>query len=377
MKEMAKVKRNILLNPGPGTTTDTVKYAQVVPDICPRERAFGDLMTDVGRELVRVVHGDPEEDVAVLFCGSGTINIDACISSLVPEQRQILIVNNGVYSHRAAQACAAYGVDHLVLDLPTTQPAEISQIEKALAANPDIAVVYSCHHETVSGVLNPLREIGAIAHAYGAIHIADTTSTYAMLPIDINADKVDVLMASAQKGLMAMTGLSFVIGKAALFEQSRTYPVRSFYTNIYMQYESMKRKNEMRFTPPVQTVYALKQALTEYWIEGEIPKWQRHRRVWQAICEGVDALGFRTPIARDVQSELVLSIDYPTDPNWDFGRVHDYCYERGYTIYPGNISGRPAFRLCAYGAIDEVDIHHFFHVFKDALRHLGVTVPVV
>lgn len=35
------VKRNILLNPGPSTTTDTVKYAQVVPDICPREKEFG------------------------------------------------------------------------------------------------------------------------------------------------------------------------------------------------------------------------------------------------------------------------------------------------------------------------------------------------
>ena len=38
------VKRNILLNPGPSTTTDTVKYAQVVPDICPREKEFGGLM---------------------------------------------------------------------------------------------------------------------------------------------------------------------------------------------------------------------------------------------------------------------------------------------------------------------------------------------
>ena len=37
------IKRNILLNPGPATTTDTVKMAQVVPDICPREKEFADL----------------------------------------------------------------------------------------------------------------------------------------------------------------------------------------------------------------------------------------------------------------------------------------------------------------------------------------------
>lgn len=36
------MKRNILLNPGPATTTDTVKQAQIVPDICPRENVSED-----------------------------------------------------------------------------------------------------------------------------------------------------------------------------------------------------------------------------------------------------------------------------------------------------------------------------------------------
>ena len=40
MEVVKPVKRNVLLNPGPATTTDTVKYAQVVPDICPREDEF-------------------------------------------------------------------------------------------------------------------------------------------------------------------------------------------------------------------------------------------------------------------------------------------------------------------------------------------------
>ena len=41
---MEKIKRNVLLNPGPATTTDTVKMAQVVPDFCPREKEFDGLM---------------------------------------------------------------------------------------------------------------------------------------------------------------------------------------------------------------------------------------------------------------------------------------------------------------------------------------------
>ena len=75
--EYPKVKRNVLLNPGPATTTDTVKYAQVVPDICPREKEFGDIMKKMGEDLVKIVHGDLNKYTAVLFTGSGTINIDA------------------------------------------------------------------------------------------------------------------------------------------------------------------------------------------------------------------------------------------------------------------------------------------------------------
>ena len=44
------MERKILLNPGPATTTDTVKMAQVVPDICPREEEFGDVQRSAVNE---------------------------------------------------------------------------------------------------------------------------------------------------------------------------------------------------------------------------------------------------------------------------------------------------------------------------------------
>ena len=109
------VKRNILLNPGPSTTTDTVKYAQVVPDICPREKEFGGLMKGLREDLVKIVHGDLEKYTSVLFCGSGTINIDACISSLLPEGGKVLVVDNGAYSTRAVEVCQYYGLPYIDL----------------------------------------------------------------------------------------------------------------------------------------------------------------------------------------------------------------------------------------------------------------------
>ena len=249
------IKRNVLLNPGPATTTDTVKMAQVVPDICPREKEFVAIMRELEEGLLRVVHADPEEYAAVLFCGSGTINMDICLNSLLPADKKVLIINNGAYSSRAVEICEYYQLPHIDLKLPLDRQPDLSVIEKALKENPDIALVYTTHQETGTGLLNPIREIGALVHRYQGVFVVDTTSTYAMRPINIEEDEVDFCMASAQKGIMAMTGLSFIIGKKSILEASAGYPKRSYYCNLYMQYEYAKLHGEMHFTPPVQIIF--------------------------------------------------------------------------------------------------------------------------
>ncbi len=370
--ESLTIKRNILLNPGPATTTDTVKMAQVVPDICPREQDFAKLMKGLRSDLLKVVHAPADQYTSVLFCGSGTINIDICINSLVPEGKKILVVNNGAYNTRAVEVCQMYHIPHINLQSSVYEQPDLAAVEKALKDNSDVAVVYCCHHETGTGILNPIREIGALAHQYGAIFVTDTTSTLGMIPLDVVKDNVDFCMASAQKGLMAMSGLSFIIGREDIIKASKDYPTRSYYCNLYLQYEYFEKTGEMHFTPPVQTIYATIQALKEYFAEGEVAKFARHHRVYEAIHQGLSELGFQTAIDKSIESGLVVSVKYPDDPNWSFEKVHDYCYERGFTIYPGKISTTNTFRLCSLGAIDVKDIEDFFIVLKDALKYYNI-----
>ena len=86
------IKRNILLNPGPATTTDNVKYAQVVPDICPREEEFGEVMEFISKELTNFV-GDNERYTTILFGGSGTAGVESVISSVIGDDI-LLVLNN-------------------------------------------------------------------------------------------------------------------------------------------------------------------------------------------------------------------------------------------------------------------------------------------
>ena len=165
---MEPIKRNVLLNPGPSTTTDSVKYAQVMPDICPREKEFSDLMKELREELVKVVHGDLAKYTSVLFCGSGTINIDVVINSLLPEGKKVLVINNGAYSTRAVEICQYYGLPHIDLRFPVDQRPDLEKVEETMRENSNIALVHTTHNETGTGILNPIREIGAVVHKYGA-----------------------------------------------------------------------------------------------------------------------------------------------------------------------------------------------------------------
>ena len=371
-----QIKRNVLLNPGSATTTDTVKMAQIVSVICPREKEFVSMMKQMRKDLVRIVHGDLNKYTSVLFCGSGTITMYVCINSLLPKGKKILIINNGTYSMRAVEICEYYNLPFVNFDCPIDEIPDLNQVEQILKENQDIALVYTTHNETGTGILNPIKEIGFLVHKYSAVFIVDTISTYAMKPIDIEKDNIDFCMASAQKGLMAMTGLSFVIGNTELIKKSAAYPKRSYYCNLYMQYHFFETTGQMHFTPPVQTIYAARQALDEYFREGEESKWKRRSEVFEAIHAGLDKLGFKDIIRRELQAGLGVTVKYPDDENWSFEKVHDYCYKRGFTIYPGKTSAQNTFRLCALGAITKEDIEDFFIVLYEALKENNIQIPI-
>jgi 2-aminoethylphosphonate-pyruvate transaminase len=370
------VKRNVLLNPGPATTSDTVKYAQVVPDICPREEEFVAIMDEVRQELVNVVHGDPQMYAAVLFTGSGTIVQDVLVNSLVPEGKKICVVNNGAYSARMVEIADHYQIPCVNLEFPTTGLPDLDVVKQTLENDKDIAVVATVHHETGTGVLNPVREIGKIAHANDCVFIVDTISTYGLTPFDIEEENIDFCMSSAQKGLCGMTGVSWTVGKIEEIEKSKDYPKRSYYCNLFMQYDFFNRVGEMHFTPPVQTVYALRQAIKEYREEGEQARYQRITQCSEAIHKGLEEVGLDTVIDREIEGHLVVTVKAPEDDKFDFFKLHDYCYERGFTIYPGKMFGLETFRLCNLGLITARDIEDFFMVAKEAFKEMGYTIPI-
>lgn len=127
----------------------------------------------------------------------------------MPTDKKVLAINNGAYNNCTVEVCEYYGLSHIDLSSSVYKLPDLNKIEETLKENPNIAMVYTTHHETGTDLLNPIRAIGGLAHEYSSVFVVDTTSLLGMIPLDIEQDNVDFCMSSAQKGLMLMTGLFF------------------------------------------------------------------------------------------------------------------------------------------------------------------------
>jgi 2-aminoethylphosphonate-pyruvate transaminase len=363
-----KKSRNVLLNPGPATTTWSVKTAQVVDDICPREEAFGDLMEWVSRELTAIV-GDTNEYVTVLFGGSGTAVVEATLSSVVPHDKKVLIVNNGAYGKRMCQIAEAYGMDYIEFVSSPIQPIDLQLLQKAIEANADISHLAVIHNETTTGLLNNLDDLGALAKRYGLELIVDAMSSFAAVPVDMARQNIAYLMASSNKNIQGMAGVGFVIANQQAIEKLQNIKPRNFYLDLYAQYQNFARTHQMRFTPPVQTLYALKQAIIEAKEEGIENRYRRYSKSWEVLTTFLKENNLKYLVDDPYHSKIITSIFMPDGV--DFDDMHDYFYERGFTIYPGKVADFNTFRVADIGEIGHEDINDFLVLLRSYLKENG------
>jgi 2-aminoethylphosphonate-pyruvate transaminase len=366
-----RVRPMILLNPGPANTTDSVKQALVCPDICPREAEFGNVLATVREAVTRVVHqGDAY--TSVILGGSGTAAVEAAVSSSVPADGRLLVIDNGAYGARIRQIAEAYGIAHDVEEFGVGGYPDLDRIEKRLRAQryTQLAVI---HHETSTGVLNPVEAIGKLCREFDVEMLVDAMSSYAGIPIDIERMGADFLMSSSNKCIQGMAGLSFVICKRSRIERMQPVPGRSYYLSLSRHYRFFETDRQMLFTPPVQVVYALARALDEYFAEGAEQRHARYVANWETLDGGMLGLGFRRLLPEAILSRILTCYLEPDHPRYEFGDMHDRLYAKGFTIYPGKGARAATFRLANMGAVDSDDMRAFIAAMRQTIDEMGIS----
>ena len=354
----------ILLNPGPVNVSERVRQALVRPDICHRESEFADLMQGIREKLVRAF-APSGEYVALLVTGSGTAAVEAALTTCIAPARRLLVVKNGVYSQRIATMAAAHTIHTAEIPGEWDQRFDVEQIAVALRQNQAIQVVAVVHHETSTGLLNPIKEIGAVAKKAGRFLMVDGVSSLAGEEFDFNACNIGIIAGSSGKCIQGFPGVGFVLVRRDLMEQMVNYAQRSVYLHLPTYYKEQE-EGSIPFTPAVQLYYAFDEALDELLDEGVANRVARYRRLARIIRNWMRAVRMKFYLREPLWSSTLTAFRLPEGVYYD--HLHDLLRERGYIIYAGQAQlAESIFRVANIGALTEADINGFLSAFEAVL----------
>jgi alanine-glyoxylate transaminase/serine-glyoxylate transaminase/serine-pyruvate transaminase len=286
MANLLPDNERILLGPGPSMTSPRVMRAMASPTISHLDPLMLKLLDDVRARLGRIFRA-PEGSFAFAVSGTGTAGMETVVANLVREGTRVLVIVTGYFGDRLAQMCERYGAAVKRLDVEWGRACDPDALRSALAASPS-DIVCLVHAETSTGVLNPVRELAAIARQHGALTIVDAVTSFGGHPLEVAAWGLDALYSCTQKCLGAPSGLAPVVFSPRALE--RRVRCRSFYFDLGLL-EDYWAKRKYHHTMSSTLVYALDEALAIVEEEGLETRWARHERNHLAFVEGLAERG--------------------------------------------------------------------------------------
>lgn len=356
-------KRWILMNPGPVNVTERVRKALAGPDICHREKEFSELMAGIRRKMLKLF-GISQTHTVALITGSGTAALESMLCSFAEKGKRTLVLSNGVYGERMRKILELHGTPANALTAAPGDFPSFSQIESFLKRDRSIDGIALVHHETSTGMLNPLTGIGEIAKKHGKTLLVDAISSLGAEPVDLK--NIGLLAGSAGKCLHGYPGLSFVIlSKEEAVKLRHKHP-SSLYLDLYNTLTHEER-DDTPFTPAVQLFYAFDAALDELAQEGLSNRIRRYEERSRLLEEGFIQLGLRFLVPSERRSHVLTALWLPQGLAYE--KLHSELKKAGFVIYAGqsNFSGK-IFRISNLGDMSDEDIRRFLKTLRSIIR---------
>lgn len=360
----------ILLTPGPLTTTLRTKLA-MLRDWGSWDSDFNAITASIRQSLLHIIHGQDLYTVVPLQ-GSGTFSVEAAVATVVPANGHILVLDNGAYCKRAAKLSTMMGKRCTVKGFDESEQVNPQAVKDCLLADPSITHVILIHCETGAGVLNPLQEVSDICQQMGKGLIVDAMSSFGALEIDTRKIQFDALIAASGKCLEGVPGMGFVFIRKAILASCEGNSM-SLAMDLYDQYQYMEKTTQWRFTPPTHVVVALHQAIAQFEEEGGQPaRLARYTANYQALIEGMAALGFQPFLDPKVQAPIIVTFHAPQDAKYDFKQFYLAAKEKGFVLYPGKLTQVETFRVGCIGAIGPNEMKQAVLAVSQTLAELNI-----
>lgn len=229
----------------------------------------------------------------VILQGEAILGIEAAAAGLIGRNDVVLNLVSGVYGKGFGPWAARYGGEVIELAVDFDDAIDPAAVEEAFRLRPDISVVAVCHHDTPSGTLNPIADIGRIVATQGAYLIVDAVSSFGGMDVHPEAVHADIFITSPSKCLGSTPGLTLAAISERAWAKMAANPdaPRASFLSLLDWKDAWRAGNPFPVTPSIAEIYALEAALDRYQREGADTVWARHALTTKAARAGVKALG--------------------------------------------------------------------------------------
>jgi 2-aminoethylphosphonate-pyruvate transaminase len=361
-------KRMILLNVGPVMIPEKVRNALLKPDLCHREPEFSELLSNVRKNLSQAFKCNSKH-TTLLLGGSGTASLEATITSVVRDGK-FLVLANGYYGEKMAKIARIHGINTEVMDFGWGKRIMAQDVEKKLKSDHAIKFIGIVQTETSTAMLNNVREICELAVKHDKTLINDAIASIGVEDLDVDRDGMHFCIGSANKCIEGIPGCSFVCAARDRLEELKNLPPKTSYLDLYQHYiyeEGLGERPGTPFTPPVQVIYALDEALNLLLEESIEKRRERYANLARIIRDGLEKFGFGLFLPREVMCNSITSVF--TRKDIPYQTLHGKLKEQGFIIYAGmGALESKFFRIGNMGALTLDHIEKFLHSMELILK---------
>lgn len=346
--------RRILMGPGPSDVFPQVLAAQAKPTIGHLDPLFVGMMDEL-KQLLQYAF-QTKNAMTIAVSAPGSAGMETCFVNLVEPGEKVIVCRNGVFGERMRQNVERCGGIAVCVDNAWGEPVSPDLVEQALQQHPDARFLAFVHAETSTGALSDAKTLCALARQYDCLSIVDAVTSLGGVELRVDEWGIDAIYSGSQKCLSCVPGLSPVSfsPRAVTKIQQRKSPVQSWFLDqsLVMGYWSGQGKRSYHHTAPVNSLYALHEALRLLASEGLEQAWQRHRAMHQLLADGLTKLGLEFVVAAPYRLPQLNSVYIPPgvdDAALRATLLNDYNLEIGAGL--GELAGK-AWRLglMGYGA---------------------------
>jgi alanine-glyoxylate transaminase/serine-glyoxylate transaminase/serine-pyruvate transaminase len=305
--------RRTLMGPGPSDVSSRVLDALSRPTIGHLDPRFIDAM-DETKALLQYAFRT-ENALTMPVSGPGTAGMETCVVNLIEPGRKAVVCKNGVFGGRLQAMTERAGGEVVLVEDEWGRAVSPEKVEQALRGNPDAEVLMFVHAETSTGVLSDAETLARLGHEHDCLVVVDTVTSLGGSPLEVDAWGLDAVYSGTQKCLSCVPGLSPVTFSERAVERvrNREAPVQSWFLDLSLVvgYWGEGRKRAYHHTAPINSIYALHEALLILHEEGIENAWARHRRLHEVLKAGLEALGLEYVVPEDEQTPQLNMVRVP------------------------------------------------------------------